>query len=144
MSAINRLIDALHDHKVHSVGRGSYRARCPVCGVTSNSTLKITEQTDGAVLVKCFKFECPAEEIVAAVGLDLSDLFPPRESHGSKGKRRRLLTDREALDMLDHEAHVLVLVASDIQRGADVTVEDCARLITATARISYLRQEARA
>ncbi len=143
MSAIDRLIDALHGHGVRASGRGSWRARCPSCGVRNNGTLHITEQADSAVLVCCFKSECSAEEIVAAVGLELSDLFPPRDSHGPRGKRRRLLTDREALDMLDHEAHVLVLVASDIQRGADVTVEDCARLITATARISYLRQEAR-
>jgi len=143
LSAINRLIDALHGHRVRKAGGGGYRARCPVCGITSNDTLSFRETVDGAVLLKCFKSECCVEQITAAVGLTVTDLFPPRDSYGSKSKRRSLLTDREALDMLDEEMRLGVVVLSDFLHGGDLNVDDYSRLITATARISYLRQEAR-
>lgn len=143
MSAINRLIDALHEQGVRKAGGGGYRARCPVCGITSNGTLSFRETVDGAVLLKCFKSECCVEQIAAAVGLTVTDLFPPRDSQGSPMKRRGLLTAQEALDMLDTDMQIGVLVISEFLHGGDVSVEDYSRLIAAANHIGYLRQEVR-
>jgi len=62
---------------------GGYMARCPVHD-DKNPSLSITEGDDGRVLLKCFA-GCSTEEIVKALGLTMSDLFPP----GSKPQKQR-------------------------------------------------------
>jgi len=56
-------------------GRG-WTARCPA-HEDQRASLSIHEGEDGRVLVKCFA-GCAAEDIVAAVGLAMHDLFPER------------------------------------------------------------------
>ncbi len=65
------------------------RAACPVCGGRNKSTLSLGTTADGAVLVTCFKSGCSIESITAALGVEVADLFPPREA--SPVKRRRML-----------------------------------------------------
>jgi len=42
-----------------------------------NSSLSVAEGEEGRVLLKCFA-GCPTEAIVAAIGLSMADLFPPK------------------------------------------------------------------
>ncbi len=71
-SILNRL------DKVKSNSNG-YLACCPAHDDHSPS-LSISEGDGGRVLLKCFA-GCKPEAIVSALGLALSDLFPPREAH---------------------------------------------------------------
>jgi hypothetical protein len=63
---------------VKQVGHGRWRARCPAHDAKNPTVLSIGETTDGTTLVKCFA-GCNVSEVVAAVGLELADLFPRLE-----------------------------------------------------------------
>jgi len=65
---LNRL-DGLRDN-----GRGRWMARCPAHDDRSPS-LSIRETDDGIILLRCFA-GCSAADMLAAVGLELRDLFP--------------------------------------------------------------------
>lgn len=120
------------------------RAACPVCGGRNRSTLSVGSSPQGAVLLKCFKSGCGVEIIAAALGLELTDLFPARESSTSPSTRRRLLTAAQALDLLDAEAGVVAMVACDIGQGREIPRRDRDRVLVAAARITALRDEVRA
>lgn len=142
MSAAELLLARLGDPKPS--GRDRWRARCPVCGGRSRSSLSIGVGAEGQVLLHCFKAECPIESIAAAVGLDVFDLFPERGSTGAPLPRRRLLSAAQALDLLDSEATTVWIVASDIARGKTIDEETLKRIVTAAGRIGALRQEVNA
>jgi hypothetical protein len=125
-------------------GRDRWRCACPVCGGRNRSTLSVGAGDTGAVLVKCWKEGCSPEQIAHAVGLELEDLFPPREQHGAPAPRRRLITAGQALDVLESEALLLVVCASDMARGQALDEATRARLLQSAARVSMLRDEAHA
>lgn len=64
-------------------GNGSWIARCPAHD-DRNPSLSVAQGDDGRVLLKCHA-DCSTEEIVAALGLTLGDLFAERRS----GDRKR-------------------------------------------------------
>jgi hypothetical protein len=114
-----------------------------VCGERNASTLSVGETPQGAVLVKCFKLDCDIDSICGSLGLEVSDLFPPRESHGAPMVRRRLISDRQALDLAHDEVQFVAVMASNMARGVPATDEDCQRALQAAGRLAYLCQEAR-
>lgn len=124
-------------------GDSRWRCACPVCGGRNRSTLSIGETADGAVLLKCFKSECAVEAICRAFGLDLTELFPPSESQGTRPQRRRLLTAGQALELLEEEAVFVAVLASTLASGLEVTSDDRDRAHKAAGRIGYLRSEMR-
>lgn len=134
------LLDRLD--KVRERGPGQWSARCPA-HEDAGPSLSIKEIPDGRVLIHCFA-GCEVEDVVAAVGLDLADLFPPRESHGAPLQRRRLLSAAQALELVHDESQLIALVASDIARGEYITDADCDRVLQAAGRIAYLLDEVRA
>ena len=73
-SPVDLVLSRLGLNNVKKVS-GGYMARCPVHD-DKNPSLSITEGDDGRVLLKCFA-GCSTEEIVKALGLTMSDLFPP-------------------------------------------------------------------
>lgn len=70
-SSIRIVLDQLDGVRESS---GGWMARCPAHEDRSPS-LSVGEGTDGRVLLNCFA-GCTAEEVVAAAGLQLGDLFP--------------------------------------------------------------------
>lgn len=56
---------------------GGFMARCPA-HEDGTASLSVTEGADGRVLLHCHA-SCETDAIVAALGLALSDLFPPRD-----------------------------------------------------------------
>jgi hypothetical protein len=65
--------------RVRHKGGGKWDACCPAHD-DRNPSLSIAEGDNGAVLLKCFA-GCETAAVVAAMGLEMSDLFPPRDSH---------------------------------------------------------------
>ena len=123
---------------VRQTGHGRWVAKCP-CHEDRRPSLAITEKSDGAVLINDFG-GCGAAEVLAAVGLDFSVLFPPRADWECSGKaprrERATLAPADALALVAEEALFAALIASDIARGADLTEEIRARLWSAAGRIS--------
>lgn len=62
--------------RVRERGPGRWTARCPAHDDRTPS-LSIRETEDSRVLIHCWT-GCEAAAIVAAIGLELADLFPPR------------------------------------------------------------------
>jgi hypothetical protein len=69
--------------RVRVTGSGRWMARCPA-HADRNPSLSLSEAEDGTVLVKCHA-GCRTEAVVAALGLDMTDLFPKR----TPGRSRR-------------------------------------------------------
>jgi hypothetical protein len=61
---------------------GSYKGLCPTHG-ESKPSLSVSEGDDGRVLIKCFA-GCATEEVVAALGLEMKDLFETPNGHRKK------------------------------------------------------------
>ncbi|NUZ07650.1 hypothetical protein [Piscinibacter koreensis] len=141
MSAVDSLLARLDNPRPN--GRDRWRCACPVCGERNRSTLSIGVGDNGCVLLKCWKEGCGPEQIANAVGLELEDLFPPREHSASPLKRRRLITANQALELLDDEMTLMFVCGSDMARGQALDEPTRERLMVAAARIGMLRQEVR-
>jgi exonuclease VII small subunit len=139
MSApVDRILAVLEG--VRRSGPG-WRANCPI-GHKSRGTLAIAEADTGGVLLHCHA-GCAAADIVAAVGLELSDLYPPRERIEQSAADRRENRERLALaglraaaELLAVEGHVLDDALRMQARGETLSAEDAERLRTARKRIA--------
>lgn len=90
---------------------------------------------DGALLIYC-QAGCTAHEIVSAVGLDMSDLFPSRENGKHFGKRdNRPFPAADILRAISFESSLVLIAATDLLAGNPFTEFDRARLLLACSRI---------
>lgn len=127
-------VDALLDRlaKVKRTGPGRWVACCPAHG-DKNPTLSIRELSDGKVLAHCFA-GCSIQEVVAAAGVDLADLFPPVDTpHGKPEPRAFPAAD--ALRCVSFEALVVLAAAGALLAGEPLAGVDRERLVLASARI---------
>lgn len=100
-----KILDRLQ--KVRSRGQDAWVACCPA-HEDSDPSMTITER-DGKLLMHCFA-GCSIHEIVSAVGLEVTDLFPDREDPLSPKPSRKPYFPAEAvLTALASEALVLEL-----------------------------------
>jgi len=119
---------------------GQWSARCPAHPDKSPS-LSVRETPDGAVLLHCFG-GCETAEIVASLGLELSDLFPPRDKPtGTPKKIANLLTAGQALELLHTETTLIAIALTNFFKGTAVAETDMTRLRQAAGRIALLRDQ---
>ena len=130
MSASVLLLSLLD--KVKPTGKMRWQARCPAHADKSPS-LSVRELDDGRVLVHCF-VGCSVHEVVQAVGLELSDLFPPRELGNAKGERRPFAA-ADALRAVGFEALVVCAASAAMATGKPLSSVDRERLLQAGERI---------
>lgn len=120
---------------VRRTGQDRWLARCPAHG-DKHASLSIRETDSGATLVHCFA-GCTVHEVVGAVGLELSDLFPPRPADPAQvGKpERRPFPAADILRAIAFEALVVGCAASAMLAGEPFTQTDRDRLMLAVSRI---------
>lgn len=83
-----------------------WRARCPVHAGKSDNSLSISE-SEGRVLLHCFS-GCATEDIVATIGLKLSDLFIDSNLTKSGRKLHAAVQNHHEIESaLSHELLVL-------------------------------------
>ena len=130
--------------RVEKWGTG-WRARCPAHDGKSRDSLSVAVADDGRLLIHCFA-GCEALEIVQAVGLELSDLFPERITHNATPEQRRELRQSArqaqwaaALGVLEFEARIVAVAADQITRGEPLNGEDRARLGLSLERVQNAR-----
>ena len=99
---------------------GTWVARCPAHDDRSPS-LSIATGDDGKVLLHCFA-GCGAVDVVEAVGLELSSLFP--ETHDWKGQRRSRVDYKAVVMLLRHEATVMLIAAQKLSEGVVLSEDD--------------------
>jgi hypothetical protein len=131
MSAIENLLSRLD--KVRRTGPGRWVACCPAHEDKSPS-LAVRETEDGRVLLHCFS-GCDVPSIVAAVGLELSDLFPPRDLGHHCPPERRPFPASDILRALGFESLVIASIGKSIATKRDVSEGDFERLVIAIGRI---------
>lgn len=128
--SVDTLIERLH--KVKRTGNGRWMACCPAHN-DRNPSLSIRDD-DGKVLLHCFA-GCAVSDIVAAIGLELSDLFPPDDRQGDFKGQRRPFPASDILLALSSEATIVYLYAKQLTDGTALTKSDLERLLLAANRI---------
>jgi hypothetical protein len=122
---------------VRRTGDGRWIARCPAHEDRSPS-LSVRELGDRA-LIHCFA-GCHPGEVVAAVGLELSDLFPPRVDDDKRPRReRRPFDPGDALRLIEHELFFVIASARKLAEGLALGPDEHARLLEVVARIASAR-----
>lgn len=109
---------------------GSWSAKCPAHDDRTPS-LSVKETSDGRILMHCFG-GCGAVDVLASLGLKLTDLFLEPLSHFMP-RRRGDFTPADALRGLTFESSIVAIAAADIAEGIPV---DVSRVCVAAGRIA--------
>jgi hypothetical protein len=103
--------------------------------------LSIKEGDDGKILLHCFA-GCDVASVVAAVGLEMSDLYPEKIiAHGKA--MRRPWSAADLIGLLDHETLILFIIAADQIEGKTLDEATMQRLQVVRARISAIAESIR-
>jgi len=128
---------------------GHWIARCPAHEDRTPS-LSVRELDDGRLLVYDFG-GCGVEAIVAAVGLTLQDLMPPRiyaraeATHAGRrysSRERRPFMPADVFEIARQEIGVAAVIATDLSRGLTITATDRERLRIAASRLDEIARTA--
>ncbi|TVT64922.1 MAG: virulence-associated protein E [Pseudomonas sp.] len=123
MNPVDNLLSRLS--KVRQRKPGSWVACCPAHDDKSPS-LYVTEADDGRALLKCWG-GCTTEEICAAVGLELRDLFLSKSRRrGARGPSPKAIL---------HEATIVRIAEAQLLQGLPLSAEDQARYELARQRL---------
>lgn len=133
----HKLLDRLDG--VKHTGEGRWLACCPGHGDRTPS-LSIRETGDGTLLVHCFA-GCRAADVVAAIGLSLSDLFPERPEDRAPLRRGERWMPRDVLACVAREALIVEVAAQTMKRGEALNDTDIQRLGTAEQRLRAAARE---
>lgn len=131
MSKLEELLGRLL--KVRARQKNTWTACCPAHG-DKNPSLAIKLMEDGRILLHCFA-GCTPDEVIGAVGLSLTDLFPePVIEEGAKPVKPAFFAS-DLLRIIHFEALVVLIVALDIDKGRMPSEETRRRIRTAYERI---------
>jgi len=135
---MSALIDRLDG--VKKTGTDRWIAKCPAHDDKSPSlALRLTD--DGTWLVKCFS-GCGAADVVAAVGLSLSDLFPEKpEGHYRKPTKHRISAS-DLLKIVTDESLAVGVIAGRFLDHREISEDEWSRLAVAVQRIRGARSYA--
>ena len=138
---VSRLSGVIH------TGEGRWSARCPAHDDKSPS-LSVRDAGE-RVLFHCHA-GCNADDILAAIGLSWTDLYPDRweaakrSAFATAGKRSKPM-QRLLYCGIDVEVErtILRFVAADLRNGRTLTIEDRARAEVARLRVQAADAELR-
>lgn len=128
--------------KVRPYGKG-FTARCPA-HEDRTASLSVTAGNDGRLLVHCFA-GCSVHDVVGAIGLTVSDLFPLRIKDTSPEMRKELhalalkAQLKACASVLVYESTIVLIAAGDIAKGLTMADADHGRLALASERIRAAR-----
>jgi hypothetical protein len=121
---------------VRKTGPDRWVARCVVHEDRSPS-VSVRELPDGRVLVHCFA-GCKNEEILDAIGLHWSTLFPT-DWAGKQFRKAPGIPASDVLKALEFESLVVSVIANDMLRKREISEADFERLALARRRINAAR-----
>lgn len=128
---------------VRRTGRDRWVARCPA-HKDRTASLSIRELDDGRCLCHCFA-GCSVDAVLSAAGLQMEDLFPPRQDGPGGGPQaeKRPFSVRDLIDALRAELGVAWVLLSDLAAGKAATATDRRRAGVARERCAALIEELR-
>ena len=106
--------------RVRKSGPRSWSAKCPAHD-DKGPSLKVTD-ADGKILIHCFA-GCSPADVVAAVGVELHQLFPPRDKHEAVRYRRERFA-KGTLQEMHHELIIALIVLGDVVAKRELSVAD--------------------
>lgn len=126
--------DALlaHLENVKRTGDGRWIARCPA-HEDRRASLAVRELGSGVILAHCFA-GCSISEVLDAVGLDMTTLFPEKTIVNGKPERRPFPAT-DVLRALSFETMIVSLTAIRMVEGKPVAGDDLKRFELAATRI---------
>jgi len=135
MTPVENLLQKLEKVKGRN---GSWTARCPAHD-DKGPSLAIREADDGRILLHCFA-GCQTESVLGAVGMDMTDLFPPEEKRreypmAGKPSMKPAFFASDLMRIIGFEALVVQIVAFDIANGKPLSKETQDRMLVAYQRI---------
>lgn len=130
--AIDTLLSRLK--KVQKAGPASWMCLCPSHQDRSRS-MKVTQAQDGRTLIHCFA-GCEPDNILAAVGLSIEDLFDDPLFHKAKPIKGTKVFPREVLQAIRTELMIVILSANDLRKGKSLSEVDRERLDLSYSRIT--------
>jgi len=131
MTPVENLLQRLEKVKGRN---GSWTARCPAHD-DKGPSLAIKAADDGRVLLHCFA-GCDVHSVVGAVGMDISDLFPPNDFPvEGKPAIKPAFYASDLMRIIGFEALVVQIVAFDIANNKPISEETRERMLTAYQRI---------
>ena len=135
MTPVENLLQRLEKVKGRN---GSWTARCPA-HQDKGPSLAVREADDGRILVHCFA-GCETANVLGAVGLDMTDLFPPDEKRKDypvtgKPSMKPAFYASDLMRIISFEALVVQIVAFDISQGKKISESDRERMKVAYERI---------
>lgn len=128
----DRILEKLEG--VRRTGRNAWVACCPA-HKDQTPSLAI-EDTGDRVLLFCHA-GCDVHAVVAACGLDLSDLFERTGDSYEDKQRRPSFNARSVLAALLQDATHIYMVGADLTSGRALSDPDKAALLAAVGRIRY-------
>ena len=112
-----------------------YRACCPAHG-DKNPSLSITLSNSDTILLKCWA-GCSAHEVVNAVGMEMTDLFPEQTKHYSPQERRPFSAD-QAAKVVAVDAMTVAIAASKVRNKEDLAQKDIDDLLDIHVRATTI------
>ncbi len=125
--------------KVKRTGKDRWIACCPAHDDRSPS-LSVMDD-NGKILIHCFG-GCEVGDILAALGMEFTDLFPPRDEDATHARDPVVyvggsrFTAADALRCLSNEAGMAVLMACDMAEGKVLSPAERDRLVKASSRMA--------
>jgi hypothetical protein len=121
-----------HLENVKRTGDGRWLARCPA-HEDRRASLTVRELGDGRVLAHCFA-GCSIHEVLGAVGLDMTALFPEKTIVDGKPERRPFPA-ADILRAVGGETMIVSIAAADMAAGKTIKPADLERLRIAASRL---------
>ncbi|QXP94371.1 hypothetical protein [Methylococcus capsulatus] len=137
---INELLSRLEG--VKQVGPCRWMAKSPT-RLERTASLSIRECDDGRVLLHDFGGDA-VDDVLAAVGMEVKDLFPPKDPPMEGLRPRRGIPEHRARDLIRlaaREAGIVSIVIHDILSGNGTSVDDCQRALRAAETLAEIARE---
>lgn len=113
---------------VRKRGADQWSARCPAHD-DKGPSLSVRALPDGRTLLHCFA-GCGADEVLGAVGLEMTELFPPKAAAGAGTAPQPLrLPTNQAIEILERETMLVALIGGDMVHKKTINEIDHHRLI---------------
>jgi hypothetical protein len=136
VSTAARVLDRLE--RVKATGPSRWIAACPAHQDRSPS-LSVRETDDGRLLLYDFG-GCSIEDVLAAIGLQLADLFERPLEHFTRPTSSRIPA-RDLIELIGFEIDVAGILLAQIVEGRDCSEIAWQRLAQAAQRINRARSE---
>lgn len=132
--SIENLISRLD--KVRRRNGNQWMACCPACG-DKHPSLSIKD-SNGTILIHCFAMGCTPDDICSAIGIEVTDLFPPSDNYDANNPpaKKQFYEAASVLESLAFEALVLHVISGDMIKNGSITQDERDRLAQASIRIN--------